>query len=113
MTFDSICLGESLCLVYAPGAWLMVIGTLLAIAGGLLTIYGTRTNCVHHDYRRAMQIWRGSNLVLVVWAFGNLMKWWDGALAISAVMGMYLVLFYYNEKGLQKRDGDTELRRLT
>lgn len=113
MTFNSLCLDQSFCLVFAPDAWLAVVGTILALAGGILTIYGTRTNCIHHNYRKAMRIWRGSNIILVVWAFGNLMAWWDGALAISAVMGMYLVLFYYNEVGLRKRDDTTELRRLT
>jgi hypothetical protein len=67
------------------------IGTTLAVVGSIISIIGTLTNNLYHKHLLAMQVWAVSNIILLVWAVGNSIGWWDGGLSGIALAIMYSV----------------------
>jgi hypothetical protein len=52
-----------------------------------------------------MWIWMPSNIILLVWAIGNSIGWWDGGLSGVALAIMYSIFTISNTLGLVKKDG--------
>ena len=82
-----------------------VVGSALAIAGSLVSLYGACVNNLYHEHRKAMKIWAVSNLLLLLWAIGYTAGWWDGAIAGVALIVLYLVYSITNFWGLWKNAG--------
>lgn len=81
------------------------IGAAIAIIGSVISISGTLTNNLWHKHRLAMWIWMPSNIILLVWAIGNSIGWWDGGLSGVALAIMYSIFTISNTLGLVKKDG--------
>lgn len=73
---------------------------MLAIAGSMISIYGTCKNNLWHDHHGAMVVWMYSNIILLVWAAGNCLGYWDGGLSAGALAIMYAVFSITNLYGL-------------
>lgn len=77
-----------------------LIGAGLAIFGSLISVYGTYLNNVSHDHEGAMYVWMYSNVMLLFWAIGNFLGYWDGGLTSIALVIMYGVFSITNLWGL-------------
>lgn len=84
---------------------LELLGQFLAIGGSLISIYGTLRNNLLHDHRGAMIIWALSNPLLLLWATGYGLQYWDGGLSAAGLWGMYFVFSVSNIYGLRKEIG--------
>ena len=76
------------------------IGADLAVIGAIISCAGVVANNIWLDHVLAMHIWRFSNLILLVWAYGLYKKWWDGGISGAALVGMYGFYVVTNEYGL-------------
>lgn len=79
-----------------------LIGSALAIVGSLISIAGALVNNCRHDHKKAMELWMGSNVMLLAWSVGYLAGLWDGGLSVGALMVMYLIFTVSNVYGLMK-----------
>ena len=82
------------------------IGIILAIGGSTVSICGAAANNLFLDHVLAMRLWRISNWVMLVWAVGYTMSWWNGGLAGVALVAMYATYAVTNEYGLRKEKGE-------
>ena len=79
---------------------LSYIGTVLTLFGALVSCIGVYANNIMLDHILAMQIWRVSNFILLVWSVGLWRKWWDGGIAGIPLIAMYAWYCCTNEWGL-------------
>jgi hypothetical protein len=78
------------------------IGSILAILGAAISLYGAYINNIHQQHYRAMQTWAVSNVILLLWAVGFLFVWWADGLAGMALVGLYGFYAITNFYGLVK-----------
>jgi hypothetical protein len=78
------------------------IGLDLAVLGSAISIIGVILNNVFLLHVAAMQVWVVSNLILMVYFYGNWKKWWDGGLSSEIICLMYVVMLISGIFGLVK-----------
>ena len=76
------------------------IGTILIISGSVISVIGAFANNIWLDHIIAMEFWRFSNIILLLWAVGLYRKWWNGGLPVICLCGMYAFYMVTNEIGL-------------
>jgi len=76
------------------------IGTTIAITGCIISGIGVIANNVLLDHILAMQVWRFSNILFVVYFFGNWKRWWEGGLSSGVMCILYVAFALTNEWGL-------------
>ena len=76
------------------------IGLDLAVLGSVISCIGVLFNNIILNHILAMQIWAFSNPILLVWAYGNWKRWWDGGISGMALFGMYSVFTISNLYGV-------------
>ena len=79
------------------------IGSILAVGGSLLSVYGALIFNLRNDYTQAKLIWAISNPMLLAWALGYIAGYWDGSLSIAALAVLYAVYTVSNWWGLWKK----------
>lgn len=72
------------------------IGNFVAIAGTLVSIYGSWVNSIDLNHNLAICVWGVSNPLLALWAFGYVKKWWNGGLSGWALVVMYVYYIITN-----------------
>lgn len=76
------------------------IGILLAFSGAAVSCIGVTANNLELNHIAAMNFWRISNIIFLVWAFGFWRKWWDGGVSGLPLVAMYSYYVITNEIGL-------------
>jgi hypothetical protein len=83
--------------------YLYIIGAILAIGGSLLSIYGALIFNLRNDYTGAKVIWALSNPMLLFWAIGYVLGFWDSIISVAVMGCMYTVYTLSNWYGLWKK----------
>ena len=76
------------------------IGLDLAVVGSGTSIVGVFYNNVLGEFRTAMLIWCISNILLMVFFYGQYKKWWQDCLSSEVVCGMYAFMLVSGIWGL-------------
>ena len=84
----------------ALAAALPYIGSALAVIGSVISLYGACMNNLYHRHKTAMVVWAFSNILLLIWAVGYTLQWWDGAIAGMALVMLYGIYSITNFYGL-------------
>jgi hypothetical protein len=79
------------------------VGTILAISGSILSLYGAWLFNIKRDYTGSKVVWAISNPALLVWSAGYLLRLWDGSLSMLFVAGMYGYYTVTNWYGLWRK----------
>ena len=80
--------------------WLNVAGTCCAVFGAGISIIGNLVNTLQGKHYDSIFIWTFSSAMVAIWAFGFLMKWWNGGIGVAAIMGMNVVFWISNLYGI-------------
>jgi len=76
------------------------IGFYLSLGGAIISVIGVIVNNVMLDHIGAMQIWAFSNVILLVYFYGEYKCWWSNGLSSAALCAMYVVFTVTNLYGL-------------
>ena len=79
------------------------IGLDLAVIGCAIGIIVVLLNNVFLMHREAMLIWCVSNVILMVYFYGQWMDWWDGGISSEVIFVMYCVMFISGLYGVMTR----------
>ncbi len=79
-----------------------IIGSALALAGSTISISGALLNNLWLNHHVAMRLWMVSNILLLVWALGFFLGYWNGGLSGVSLIAMYAVFAITNAYGLMR-----------
>jgi len=89
--------------------WLNVTGTCCAVFGAGISVLGNLVNTIQGKHYDSIFIWTFSSAMVAIWAFGFLMKWWNGGIGVAAILGMNLVFLISNLYGIQRNNSPESL----
>lgn len=78
------------------------IGTSCAVVGSTISVIGNLVNTIQKDHSRAIELWTFSSALIIIWATGFLLGWWNGGVGVAAILGMNVVFFASNLWGIYK-----------
>lgn len=78
------------------------LGSVFALVGSAVSILGALLNNLFLEHKYAMQLWMFSNILLLVWATGFYLGYWNGGLSGFFLMVMYFVFAISNAYGLAR-----------
>lgn len=104
------CIGSAICIATSMAGIVGIIGSLCAVAGAIISIVGNLINTgvikICNAHLTAVRLWTASSFLMALWAAGHEIGWWNGGLAVLAILGMNLVFLLSNLWGLQKHAQD-------
>jgi len=100
------CIGSAICVAVSMAGIVGIIGSLCAVTGAIISVIGNLVNTgvitLWNAHLTAVRLWTVSSFLIMVWAAGHEMGWWNGGLGVLAILGMNLVFLLSNLWGLQK-----------
>jgi hypothetical protein len=95
------CAGDTACVVINMMSIVGIIGTLVAITGASISVFGNLVNTINFDHWKAIRLWTVSAFLNSLWWLGFILGWWNGVISAMAMLAMNVFFLGSNLWGLR------------